>query len=373
MQLRNQGPWLLAASILLIVSMLVGACASGAGSAKKVKIGVGAPITGTAAYDGQNIRDGVILAVEMAKGKVPNLELAIEDDKSDPKEGAAIANKFAGDGDLVAVVGHYNSSVTLAAAPILTKAGITQISPGSSSPKITGFSKFLFRTQPTDETVGENIVRWAIQDGHKKAAVIFEDTDFGKGLEHVYEVNWPKEGREIVLKESYLSGKTTDFTAILTKVKNSGADVILLGSLYNEAALMGKQAKQLGLNLPFYGDTSQYTQAFIDLGGEAVEGWKVVGAFDPNSSDENTQKFVKAFKDKFGHDPNGFGAQAFDAANILIDAIAKVGPDRAKIQEYVFNLKDYPGITGKTTFKNGDADKQLVWMIVKGGKFVSGR
>lgn len=372
MKLGKRKFWPVLTSALLIVSVLANACAASSGP-KAIKIGLGAPITGTAAFDGQNIRDGAILAVELAKDKVKGLELVIEDDKADPKEGAAIANKFAGDSSLVAVVGHYNSSVTLAAAPILGKAGITQISPGSSSPKITGFSEFLFRTQPTDETVGENIVRWAVKDGVKKAAVIYEDTDFGKGLEHVYEVNWPKDGREIVLKESYLSGKTTDFTAILTKVKNSGADVILLGSLYNEAALMGKQAKQLGLNLPFYGDTSQYTQAFIDLGGAAVEGWKVVGAFDPASKDPELQKFVKAFKEKFGKDPNGFGAQSYDAANILIEAIAKVGPDRAKIQDYVESLKDYPGVTGKTTFKKGDADKELVWMVVKDGKYVSGK
>lgn len=363
--------WLTVTAVLVVLAMVLGGCSAGGTSTAPIKIGVGAPITGGSAFDGGMIRDGVILAAELAKDKVKNLEVVVEDDKSDPKEGAAIANKFAGDSAIVGVVGHYNSSVTLAAAPILGKAGIVQISPGSSSPKITGFSKWLFRTQPTDATVGENIVRWAAQDGYKKVAVIYEDTDFGKGLEHVYQQSWPKEGRQIVIEESYLSGKTTDFTAILTKVKNSGAEAILLGCLYNEAALIGKQARQLGLTVPFYGDTSQYTQAFIDLGGAAVEGWKVVGAFDPNSSDPNVQKFVKAFKDKFGKEPNGFAAQAYDAANLIIDGVAKNGPDRAKIQEYIAGVKDWPGVTGKTTFIQGDADKQLVWMIVKDGKFVS--
>lgn len=370
MRLTKGRLWFTVTAVLVILAMLLGGCATGGTSAPKIKIGVGAPITGGSAFDGGMIRDGVMLAVELAKDKVKNVEVVVEDDKSDPKEGAAIANKFAGDSAIVGVVGHYNSSVTLAAAPILGKAGIVQISPGSSSPKITGFSDWLFRTQPTDVTVGENIVKWAIQDGHKKVAVIYEDTDFGKGLEHVYSETWPKDGREIVIKESYLSGKTTDFTAILTKVKNSGAQAVLLGCLYNEAALIGKQARQLGLTIPFYGDTSQYTQAFIDLGGEAVEGWKVVGAFDPNSSDPGVQTFVKAFKEKFGKEPNGFAAQAYDAANLILEGIAKNGPDRTKIQQYILNVKDFPGVTGKTTFVKGDADKQLVWMIVKGGKFV---
>lgn len=360
---------MIAAAVLVILAMLASGCAAPA-AGKKIKIGVGAPITGGSAFDGGMIRDGVALAVDQAKDKVQGLEIAVEDDKSDPKEGASIANKFAGDSELVAVVGHYNSSVTLAAIPILEKAGITQISPGSSSPKITGFSKYLFRTQPTDRLVGENIVNWAIDAGHKKVAVIYEDTDFGKGLADIYQELWPKSGREIVLKESYLSGKTIDFLALLTKVKNSGAEAVLLGSLYNEAALMGKQAQQLGLKLQFYGDTSQHTQAFLELGGAAVDGWRVIGAFDPNSSDPNTQKFVQEFKTKYKNEPNVFAAQAYDAANIIIEAISKSGADRAKIQEYVFNMKDFPGVTGKTTFVQGDAAKQMIRFTVKGGKYV---
>ncbi len=366
--LMNKSRFLMIAmAVLVILAVSVSGCGGGA---KKIKIGVGAPITGGSAFDGGMIRDGVALAIDQAKAKVQGLEIAVEDDKSDPKEGASIANKFAGDSDLVAVVGHYNSSVTLAAIPILEKANISQISPGSSSPKITGFSKFLFRTQPTDRLVGENIVNWAIEAGHKKAAVIYEDTDFGKGLADIYQELWPKSGREVVLKESYLSGKTIDFMALLTKVKNSGAEAVLLGSLYNEAALMGKQAKQLGLKVQFYGDTSQHTQAFIELGGDAVEGWRVIGAFDPNASDAITKKFVEEFKTKYKNEPNVFAAQAYDAANIIIDAISKVGPDRVKIQNQIYTMKDFPGVTGKTTFIQGDAAKQMIRFTVKGGKYV---
>jgi branched-chain amino acid transport system substrate-binding protein len=343
MRLRRGSPWLVltVVSALVALAMFAPACAGstpGAGG-RSVRIGLGAPLTGPAAFDGQMIRDGAQLATDLGKERVAGLELVVEDDKSDPKEGAAIANKFAGDTDLVAVVGHYNSSVTLAAAPVLGKTGIVQISPGSSSPKITGYSKWLFRTQPTDKTVGENIVRWAIDNGHRRAAVIYEDTDFGKGLEHIYAENWPGEGREIVLTESYLSGKTTDFTAILTKLRNAGADVVLLGALYNEAALIGKQARQLGVSLPFYGDTSQATQAFIDLGGDAIEGWRVVGASDPNSADPGVQKFVQAFRDRFGKEPNGFAAQSYDATSILIEAVARHGPDRNKVQEFVSSTR----------------------------------
>lgn len=357
--------------------------AAGAGGAapaqpaakKKVKLGLGAPLTGPAAEDGGMIRNGVTLALEHRKSdpklKDYEIELVAEDDKSDPKEGAAIGNKFAGDNAIFGVIGHYNSSVTLAAAPILQKANITQISPASSSPKITGYSDFLFRTQPTDRTGGENLVNWAKDLGIKKVAVIYESTDYGKGLQHVYEEMWPQTGGQIVVTEAYLSGQTTDFSAIMTKVKSSGAEAILLGSLYNESALMAKQAKQLGMNIQFFGTDSMYGPGLINLGKEAVEGFRVTSGMNPASTDSGFKKFFDDFKAKFGKDPNAFAGQAYDAASIFLDALASSGPDRAKVNAFVKGVKDFPGVTGKTTFVKGDAAKNLYRFQVNGGKFTA--
>ncbi|MFZ5633907.1 MAG: ABC transporter substrate-binding protein [Bacillota bacterium] len=368
---------ILPAIMALVFVFAVAGCGGGgqAKGEKIVKIGVAQPLTGSAANDGKMSRDGAALALEHAKGRSElagyKIELISEDDKSDPKDAAAIANKFAGDDKVLAVIGNYNSSCTLAAAPILTKAGIPQISTGSSSPKITGYSKFLFRTQPTDALVGANIVNWASELGFKKAAVIYENSDFGKGLHELYKELWPKDGRVIVAEESYLPGSTTDFTPILTKVKSAGADVVLLGSLYNEAALMGKQSRQVGLAITYFGDSSQHTNALIDLGKENVGGWHVIGCLDPTAKDEKATKFFSDFKQKYGNDPNTFAAQAYDAMMLVLEGLAKNGPDRAKLQEYLFTVKDYPGITGKLTFKNGDVDKKLFRFVVKDGKFVA--
>lgn len=366
----------LALSIVMILALALGVSGCGGQQKEKVvRIGVAQPLTGPSANDGKMSRDGAALALEHAKGRSElagyKIELVSEDDKSDPKDAAAIANKFAGDDKVLAVVGNYNSSCSLAAAPILTKAGIPQIATGSSSPKITGFSKFLFRTQPTDALIGANIVSWASEKGYKKAAVIYENSDFGKGLQHLYKELWPKDGRVIVAEESYLPGSTTDFTPILTKVKSAGAEVILLGSLYNEAALMGKQSRQVGLNVPFFGDSSQHTNALLDLGKENVEGWNVIGCLDPTAKDQQSAKFFSDFKQKYGCEPNTFAAQAYDAMMLVLDGLAKNGPDRAKLQEYLFNTKDYPGITGKLTFKSGDVEKKLFRFVVKDGKFVA--
>ena len=341
--------------------------------AQKVVIGGAVPLTGPSANDGQMARDGAALALGHSKTRPElqkySIEFLCEDDRSDPKEAAAIANKFAGDDKTYALIGDYNSSCTLAGAPILTNAGITQISPGSSSPKITGFSKYLFRTQPTDELVGENIVMWAKELAFKKAAVVYENSDFGKGLQHIYEKLWPGDGRSIVANETYLPGSTLDFTPILTKIKSAGADAILMGSLYNEGALMGKQAKTLRIKATFFGDTSQHTNALLDLGKQNVEGFHVVGAMDPNAKDPKTLKFLNDFEKKYGHAPNTFAAQAYDAMLIILEGLAKFGPDRAKLQNYVTTVQKFPGVTGKLTFKNGDVEKQLFRFVVEKGKF----
>lgn len=341
--------------------------------AEKVKIGVSLPLTGASASDGQNTRNGAALALEHNKSKPAlqkyNIEIAAEDDKSDPKDAAAIGNKFAGDKEIFAVVGNYNSSCTLAEASILSKAGLVQISPASSSPKITGFSKYLFRTQPTDELVGANIVDWAKDLKFKKVAVVYENSDFGKGLQGVYEKRWPGEGRTIVATEYYTPGSTLDFTSILTKIKSAGAEGVLLGSLYQDAALMAKQAKQLGLKAQFFGDTSLYTQNLIDIGKESVNGWHMFGQWIPTAKDPLVIKFVEDFQKKYNEMPVVFAAQAYDAMLIILEGLAKNGPDREKLQGYVSRVHDFPGVTGKSTFKNGDVDKKLFRFTVVNGKF----
>jgi len=366
-----KGKWMMV--FLFVVLACFFAFGPRAMGAEKVVVGGALPVTGPSANDGQMARDGAALALEHSKSRPElqkyGLEFICEDDRSDPKEAAAIANKFAGDDKTYALIGDYNSSCTLAGAPILIKAGITQISPGSSSPKITGFSKYLFRTQPTDELVGANVVDWAKARGFKKAAVVYENSDFGKGLQHMYEKLWPGDGRSIVANETYLPGSTLDFTPILTKIKSAGAEAVLMGSLYNEGALMGKQAKTLRIKATFFGDTSQHTNALLELGKENVEGFHVVGAMDPNAKDPMTIKFLNDFAKKYGHAPNTFAAQAYDAMLIILEGLAKFGPDRAKLQNYVATVQKFPGVTGKLTFKDGDVEKQLFRFVVEKGKF----
>lgn len=336
-----------------------------------VKIGIAQPLTGASANDGTMSRDGALLALEKMSSNPAlskyNIVILEEDDKSDPKDATAIANKWSGDKSVLAIIGNYNSSCTLAGASVFTSAGIPQIATGSSSPTITGHSPYLFRTQPTDALVGKNIVEWASLLGFKKAAIIYENSDYGKGLGNLYKEMW--EG-EIIAEESFIPGSTTDFTPILTKVKNGGAECVLLGSLYNEASLMAKQAKQIGLDTVFFGDSSLHTNALIELGKENVENFHVIGALNTESKDEKISNFVNDFNTKFGRKPNTFASQAYDAMALVLDGLAEVGPDRDAIKDYLTNLKAYPGVTGELSFVKGDVQKDLFRYVVKNGVFV---
>lgn len=375
--------WMFVLTLLVITALLVTGC-GGASTEPKgeekaenkvLKIGYAGPLTGASAQDGESMKKGAALAVELLNknggisGK--NVEIVFEDDKSDPKEAAAIANKYTSDKDLLAVVGHFNSSCTLAGAPIYNKAGIVEISGGSSSPAVTDAGSYTFRTITTDAFQGKYLTEWAVkEEGFKKIAVVFENTDYGRGLLNVIEAEAPALGAEIVAKEAYILGQTKDFSATVTKVKNAKPDVVIIGGLYNEAALFAKQATRSGLKVPFMGVDGIYSDALIELGGEAVEGLMLTGFFHSSSSSKETQDFISAFKEKYNEEPGTYAAYTYDAANIVLEAMKKGAVDRKAIMEYLTTLKDYKGATGVTSFDaNGDCIKEPLKLIVKDGKF----
>lgn len=341
----------------------------------KIKIGSVGPLTGTSAQDGIAMKNAALLAADLVNkaggisGK--QIEVVFEDDKSDPKEAAAVANKFASDKDIIAVVGHYNSSCTLAGAPIYNKAGVTEISGGSSSPAVTDAGPCTFRTITTDAFQGRYVMGWAVkEEGFKKIAVVYENTDYGRGIDTVIKAEAANLGATVVAEEAYIMGQTKDFSSMVTKLKSIKPDVIIIGGLYNEAALFAKQAKRSGLDTPLMGVDGLYTEPLIQLGGDAVEGLRLIGFYHEQNSSKETQDFINAYKAKFNEVPGTYAAYAFDAANIVIEALKNGAKDRKGVVDYLTTLKNFKGVTGVTSFdQNGDCIKEPIKLIVKGGKF----
>lgn len=340
----------------------------------KIKIGLAGPFTGPIAETGGTIKKAVELAVEQANkaGGINSkqIDLLIADDKADPKEAAAIANKFVADPAILGVLGNYNSSCTLAAAPVFNKAGVAHIAYGSTSPAVTNAGLFTFRDITTDAYDGEFVAQWTIDEGYKKIAILYENDDYGKGLADVYNKKITALGAKAVMQEPYNLGETKDFSAILTKLKNAAPDALFIAGQYNEAAMIVKQGKRLGINLPVYGSNGLYSDALIQLGGADAQGIKVIGAFHSSADYPEAKAFIDTYKTKWGQDPDIWAAFAYDAANIMFAAVKNGGEDRKKINDWLTTMKDFKGATGTTTFdQNGDCLKQPIKLIIKDGKF----
>ena len=364
---------------LVLASLLVfalAACGAGGGaSGDTLKIGLATPLTGASAQDGKDIQNGVNLAVKQINdqggidGKT--VEVVAEDDKGDSSEAATVANKLAQDDSILAIVGDFNSSCTLAAAPIYNQTGIVQISPGSSSEAVTDAGDYTFRTITTDAVQGQYLAKWCVEElGYKNIAILYENDDYGLGLADVAERETKALGAKTVVREAYEVNQT-DFSTVLTKVAKSNADVLIIGGLYNETALIAKQLSDNGIaDMPVMGVDAIYSDALIKLGGEAVNGIKLTAYFSDSSESKVTQDFIKAYTDEYGTAPGTYAAYAYDATLIILDAIKNAGTDRKAIRDYIANIKDFEGSTGTASFdENGDVIKEPLRMEIIDGKF----
>lgn len=362
--------------LIALVSILLSGCApQGQAGQDKLYIAVTGALTGPSAQDGTDIKRGAELAADYvnAAGGIngKKVELVFEDDRSDPKEAANVANKLVNDSRILAVIGHYNSSCTLAGSPIYNKAGLLEVTAGSTSPAVSKAGPYTFRVIVTDAFQGDFVARWMVKDlGLKNIVVMFENDDYGAGLKDVIAQSVAEYGGTVLGVESFYLGETKDFTPYITKLRALNPDALFIAGLYNEGALIAKQSAEVGWTPKIFGVDGLYSAPYIELGGKAVEGTRVVGFFHTGSTDPMVQKFVKDFQAKYSALPGTYAAYGHDAMLILAEAIKKNGPDRKKMMEYLTTLKGFKGVTGTTSFdENGDTIKDPLKIQVKDGKF----
>ncbi|MFD3260394.1 ABC transporter substrate-binding protein [Paenibacillus lentus] len=355
---------------------LLGGCAANDGSQVKsdtIRIGLAAPISGTQAQYGQAFKNGAELAAAQINeaggidGK--QVEIVVQDDKGDSNEAVNVANKFVSDKNILAVVGHFNSSATLATAPVYNKNKIVEISPSSSAPGVTDAGEYTFRVITTDAFQADYLADWSKELGYSKVALIYEQSDFCLGLLDVYQKSAPDNNIEVVAAEAYNPGDK-DFSTILTKIKDKQPEAIFIGGFYNEAALISQQAKKLNLSVDFIGVDSLYSEALLELGGESVEGFKLIGFFYPDGDNEEAAKFAADYEAAYSSKPDTYAAYSYVAASVVIKAIKEKGADRESIKTYLETLKDYKGATGVLSFdENGDVETIPSKLTIQGGKF----
>lgn len=340
-----------------------------------IKIGYQLPLTGNTAQYGQGFKDAaeIALAKFNASGALPvPVEIIYEDSRSDAKEGITIARKFVDNDEIVGVIGDFTSTVSMAAAQVYKKAGMVQLSQTASHPDFAKISKWQFRNITTQNQEGAVNAKWMFDKGIKKVAVIAEQTDWGQSVFKGFADPFEEMGGEVIYDEFFNRG-LADFRSIITKIENEKPEAVYTGFFYEDGAQFLKQMAQLSADIPVYSTSAAYNDKLVELAGDAAEGLLLTATFLPSREDENVQKFVTEWKMSHDNAPGQFPAQAYDAVNIMLSAVVKAYPDitRESLRDAVAATKDFPGVTGKTSFdEDGEPLKELTKATVKDGIFV---
>jgi branched-chain amino acid transport system substrate-binding protein len=383
-------------ALLVIAAMLFAACGSdepeettsgddsSTAATKTVKIGVIAPLSGDLSALGLGIKNGVALAIKQANAdkaiKGWKIELAAEDDTAKADVGAQVASKLASDKDVIGVVGTLNSSVALQVAPILEKANIVQVSPANTGVELTGRDnlaaqtrryKNYFRVSTTDDIQGPFAANYASKELNAKTVVIIHDKKtYGQGLAEAFKGQFEKNGGKVAALETINPGDK-DFSAVLSKIKPTNPDLIFYGGEFPEASLISSQAKQQGIKAPLMGGDGVYSGKYFETAKEAAVGDLVTSVGAPTDELESAKDFVESYNadPELKKDPyEAYGAYAFDAANVIIEALkvslksAKAVDDASRAATITEVGKvSLDGVTGKVSFdKFGDTTTKVL-------------
>jgi len=363
-------------ALLAIASMVLTACSGGAASGP-IKVAILAPLSGQVQTFGESTRDGALLAIEEwnAKGGVlgQKIEAVIADSQCSADPAVNAANKVIDQDGVHYIVGEVCSSASIPISEITEAKGVVQISPTSTNTQVTlnqdGTTKqYVFRACFIDPFQGLVMAKFALGQGKKTAFIMFDKgNDYVLGLAEAFEKSFTEGGGTIVGKEAYTKDDT-DFSAILTKVADSKADVLFLPDYYNIINLVGAQAKERGVTAVMMGGDG-WDSADLDLA--AAEG----GFYSNHYSSDDTRPvvvdFVARYEAKYGARPDALAALAYDATNLLLAAIEKAGKDDPALVKDALAALQYDAVSGKITFDaQHNPVKAAVVMQVKDGKIV---
>ena len=342
------------------------------GASAQVKIGVAGPITGPNASFGAQLVQGVSQAADdfNKSGGINGQKIEVEqgDDVSDPKQGVSVANKFVGDG-VKLVVGHFNSGVTIPASEVYADNGVLFITPSATNPKVTERGLWdAFRTCGRDDQQGKLWAELALTKlKDAKIAIVHDKTPYGQGLADFAKATMNAGGKKEVLYEGVNVGEK-DYSAIVSKIKASGADYLMWGGLHTEGGLIVRQMRDQGLKTVMISGDGITDDEFAQIGGPGVEG--TLMSFGPEPRNNPAAKaVVEEFKAK-GFDPQGYTLYSYAAMQVLKEAAEKTKSlNSKKMAEYMHSGVTFNTVLGPISYdKKGDRTTvDYVWYVWKKG------
>ena len=372
-------------AIFLVCALIVGVtagCSSTGGTPNTKVINVGSVccMTGGSATFGKSSSNAITMAVEefnaaggaTIDGVKTTINYINEDDAGSPEVGASAAQKLINQDKVVGIIGAIMSKVSLAVAPICQDNKVLMISPTSTNPGVTLVGDYIFRACFIDPFQGTAMANYVWNDMKLKTAAVLYDNgnDYTKGLAENFKASFEKNGGKIVSYEAFTDeDKTVDYKPQLTKIKATNPEFLYLPGYYASDALVCKQAREMGLNVPVGGGDGWDSPDLVKIGGTAVEGAIFTNHFSKDDPSPTVQAFVSQYKAKYGETPDGFAALSYDAAGLLLDALKTSGSsDSAAIRDALQNTT-FSGIAGAYKFnETRDPIKAAYILQIKDGQ-----
>ena len=354
-----------------------------------IRIGVNAPLTGDIPKVGEGTKYAAQMWLEDVNaaggievgGKKYKVELIIEDNESKAESAVKAATKLITEEDVLAIIGPQSSKQAIPAGGKANELGTPMISPWSTNPDTTKDRPFVFRGCFLDPFQGPVVAKFIKSEfGFTKAAVLYDvASDYPKGLAEFFKAAWEElNGPGSVVAYESFTTKDTDFSSQLTKINNSGAEVLFTPQYYNEVALIVQQAHQLGWNKPIVGSDSWGSAETVKLCGKDCYGLFFSTHYAAAGAKGATKEFIDRYEKKHGYVPDDVAALTWDSMRIIQKAIEGAGKltgdieeDRQAIRDALAKIKDFDGITGGMTFtEDGDPIKcAVIVRISDAGQF----
>ena len=377
---------ILTAALAAALAIMIAGCGGSGTTAKKKPIKIGAIVSLTGTYAGLGEPEKNVLELEVARinkaGGVNGrqIEVVVEDDATDEAKAVAVASKLIEQEKVVAIIGATGTGQTMAVRGDVQRAAIPQVSMAGGTVITSPVDKLVFATPWSNTIVVPFTLDYLEGQGITKIGLISDSGGFGKDGEAVIKVDAPKAGIEVVADQTFNLGDT-DMTTQLTKIKNSDAQAIVMWTAGKEAAIIAKNAKDLGIALPIYGSHGIARREFIEGAGDAAEGVKFAAGkiLIPDAYGKGSEaftvatKFVDRYQAAYGEAPSTFAGHAYDALYLIVQAAQRIDGDvtPAALRDEIENTAAFVGIGGTFNMSaedhNGLTENDLTMYEISNG------
>ncbi len=339
-----------------------------------IKVASGSMLSGPQSSLGEMIKLGAQIAIEDAAPEFDalgfDLQFLPQDDQAQPDVGVAVAKRLVNDPDVLAIVGHFNSGVTIPTSEVYKEVNLAMISPGSTNPRVTerGLNN-VNRVCGRDDVQGPVGAEFAVNDlKAKKIMVVHDKTAYGQGIALAFRDKAEELGAKVVAVLG--TEEKTNFQSLILQMRALKPDLVYFGGIYDQAGVLVKQMRERGIKAAFLGPDGFESSAFVEIAQNAAAGTYYTTVAGPAEKYPAAANFVKKFNERFGRSPEAYSLYSYDAAQVALAAlklaIAENGgtkPSRSQVTEAVRKVK-VDGITGPISFnQNGDRAQADYWII----------